>query len=103
VPVAGVRWARNILVELLGNFGGMLHPAKRECMRVAITNLTDFDRARFNDQPEDPKADEHKRKLIRTFKGSKGNTYELRQGRDGVFYCTCPAWAFNKAKPQRHV
>lgn len=36
--------------------------------------------------------------------GESGKTYELRTGRDGVFYCTCPAWRYSKDhKPCKHM
>lgn len=34
---------------------------------------------------------------------TSGKTYTIKQGKDGVLYCNCPAWKFQK-KPveQRH-
>lgn len=29
-----------------------------------------------------------------------GNTYEIRKGRDGVVYCSCPSWRFSKERPR---
>ena len=26
--------------------------------------------------------------------------YEIREGAEGVAYCSCPAWAFSKARPR---
>jgi predicted nucleic acid-binding Zn finger protein len=28
--------------------------------------------------------------------GSNGNEYTVKQGRDGVVYCSCPAWKFQR-------
>lgn len=40
-------------------------------------------------------------KVIRTWPSSKGNRlYELREGEDGVIYCTCPAYGFSRAVPK---
>lgn len=40
--------------------------------------------------------------VIRTWPSSStpGKNYELREGGDGVVYCTCPAWAFSKDDPK---
>jgi len=34
--------------------------------------------------------------LARVASFTNGTTYEIRQGRDGRRYCTCPAWSFSK-------
>jgi hypothetical protein len=34
---------------------------------------------------------------------SPGKVYELRLGRDGRPYCTCPAWRFGRGKPCKHL
>jgi len=34
--------------------------------------------------------------LARVASFTNGNTYEIRRGRDGRRYCTCPAWSFSK-------
>lgn len=41
-------------------------------------------------------------KVIRTWPSSSNPNvkYELRQGADGVIYCTCKAYAFSRAKPK---
>ena len=45
--------------------------------------------------------DEDKGELIRTWPNSKGTgVYELRMGKDGVVYCSCPAWRFSKERPR---
>lgn len=40
-------------------------------------------------------------KLIRTWPGSKlGVEYEMREGKDGVIYCSCPGWKFSRERPR---
>jgi hypothetical protein len=39
---AGVRWANNILVEIQGNHGRHLDPARRDALRAACSALSDF-------------------------------------------------------------
>ena len=29
-----------------------------------------------------------------------GTFYEIRLGKDGVAYCSCPAWRFSKTEPR---
>ncbi len=31
--------------------------------------------------------------------GSTGREYTIKQGRDGVVYCSCPSWKFNSRNP----
>lgn len=33
--------------------------------------------------------------VIATFTSDRGTPYEVREGKDGVVYCTCPAWRFS--------
>jgi hypothetical protein len=33
----------------------------------------------------------------------KHGEYEIRQGKDGVVYCTCPAWRFGHGEPCKHM
>lgn len=41
-------------------------------------------------------------RVIRTWpsKSNPNRSYELREGSDGVIYCSCPAWAFSKVRPK---
>ncbi len=32
-----------------------------------------------------------------------GKFYEVRIGKDGKPYCTCPAWRFGRGKPCKHM
>ena len=32
-----------------------------------------------------------------------GVSYQIRQGGDGVVYCTCPAWQFGKGRDCKHL
>ena len=42
--------------------------------------------------------------LATMISGKSGNTYEIRRGRDGVEYCTCPAWKFSRGvKTCKHL
>ena len=42
--------------------------------------------------------------VITRVKSQSGNgTYEVRQGGDGVVYCTCPAWRFQRAQKEQRV
>lgn len=34
------------------------------------------------------------------YEGSKGNTYQITRGKDGVVYCNCWAWRMSKDKPR---
>jgi len=35
--------------------------------------------------------------VLQTYPSSSGKTtHEVREGGDGVIYCTCPGWRFNK-------
>ena len=34
--------------------------------------------------------------VLAKFKGSSGKPYEIREGDDGVTYCTCRQWKFQK-------
>ena len=37
-------------------------------------------------------------------RSTPGLTYEMRLGRDGVVYCTCPAWKFSRGfKTCKHL
>lgn len=40
-------------------------------------------------------------------KGSTGTLYDIKKGKDGVVYCTCPAWRFQKlpvaARTCKHI
>ena len=37
--------------------------------------------------------------ILKTVLSSNGDTtYDIRLGKDGVTYCTCPAWKFSKPK-----
>lgn len=39
--------------------------------------------------------------VLATAKSKSGNgEHEIRQGRDGVVYCTCPSWRFSKERPR---
>jgi len=38
--------------------------------------------------------------VIIEVEGSDGEVHEIRRGRNGVVYCTCPAWAFNRETPK---
>lgn len=40
---AGVRWTKNILTELLGNYGTRLPLHKREALRKAVTALNEYE------------------------------------------------------------
>ena len=35
-------------------------------------------------------------RILAEVDGSKGNTYNIVRGKDGVVYCTCWAWKMNK-------
>lgn len=41
-------------------------------------------------------------RVIRTWPSSSNpnKEYELREGDDGVVYCTCPAYGFSRATPK---
>jgi len=44
--------------------------------------------------------------LVQSFPSSTilGDTHEVRRGRDGVLYCTCPRWRFQESRaPHRRV
>lgn len=36
--------------------------------------------------------------IARVASFTNGNTYEIRQGRDGRTYCSCPSWRFSKGE-----
>lgn len=42
-----------------------------------------------------------------SFRSKSGGEYELRLGKDGVAYCTCPAWRFSgkngKVRTCKHI
>lgn len=38
--------------------------------------------------------------LARLPSQTSGVKYELREGADGVPYCTCPAWRFSRSRPR---
>lgn len=43
--------------------------------------------------------------VLTTFPGSKGNLYQIKLGRDGKIYCSCPGWKFCKgsSKTCKHL
>lgn len=41
--------------------------------------------------------------IIRTIEGNNGRTYNIIKGKDGVIYCTCPAWKFSNPHNCKHL
>lgn len=43
-------------------------------------------------------------KPIKTFQSFSSDTiYEIKQAADGSYYCSCPAWKFQKIQPQKRT
>lgn len=103
VPCVGVKGGEFHADLVCGKRDIVVARGRGKTLAAALGAAIEERRAQL-ERPADAVApsDDAEYRVVRTWPSSKGDgkVYELREGRDGQVYCTCPAWRFSKERPR---